>query len=156
MPNSNLDIATSDTAKSALDKIGMDDVQLIFDEIKKVEKEFKSKQFIKIPYGKFDDIDIYLVDGDYIMKKPIYPDFTQGGNGQIYGVKAKEEGKPKFIPEKEIWIDINMDSKEYPFIILHECLEMKLMESGIRYDQDNTCAHPISNEVEQFFRRKYE
>ena len=156
MPNldSNLDIASSETAKPTLDKIDINDIQTIFNEIKSLDKKFKS-EFIKIPYGKFDDISIYLVDGDYIMEN-IYPDFTQGGNGQIYGIKAKVESKPKFIPEKEIWIDINMDSREYPFIILHEYIEMKLMESGLRYAENNKDSHPTANFFEMRMRKKYE
>jgi hypothetical protein len=151
----NLDIASSNIAKSILDKIDIGDVQEIFDEIVSIDKKFKSEQFIKIKYGQIDNISLYLVDGDYIMKH-VYPDFTQGGNGQIYGIKAKEEGKPKFIPEKEIWIDINMDSREYSFIILHEYIEMKLMESGLRYDEDNKSSHEIANFAELSMRRKYE
>lgn len=150
------DIASSETAKSILNKIGLDNIQNIFNKILILDKKFKSEQFIKIPYGKFDDIDVYLVDGDYIMEH-IYPDFTQGGNGQVYGIKAKEEGKPKFIPENEIWIDVNLDSREYPYIILHEYIEMKLMESGIPYDDnEKTDSHPIANSIEMAMRKNYE
>ena len=150
------DIASEDTAKNALDKIDIGEIKTISDKIVGVDKKFKAEKFTKIPYGKIDNIDIYLVDGDYIMEH-VYPDFTQGGNGQIYGVKAKEEDKPKFIPENEIWVDINLDSREYPFIILHEYIEMKLMESGLRYDDDEkTDAHPIASSVEMTFRKNME
>ena len=92
----------------------------------------------------------------YIMEN-VYPDFTQGGNGQIYGIKAKAESKPKFIPEKEIWIDLNMDSREYPYIIMHEYIEMKLMESGLDYDNsERTSSHPIASSIEMALRKKYE
>lgn len=157
MPNldSKLDIASSEIAKSTLEKINIDDIQKIFVKIKSLDKKFKSEIFVKIPYGRFDDISIYLVDGDYVMEN-IYPDFTQGGNGQIYGIKAKAEGKPKFIPENEIWIDINLDSREYPYIILHEYVEMKLMESGLSYDDGEKSGHEIANFCELSMRKKIE
>ena len=139
------DIATLENAKKILEKIDIDDIQTIFNEIVEQDKKFKSEQFIKIKYGQIDNISIYLVDGDYIMEH-VYPDFTQGGNGQIYGVKAKQEGKPKFIPENEIWIDYKQSPRELRMTLAHEYFERNLMKNkGAHYEKAHAlaCKHEL-------------
>jgi hypothetical protein len=85
------------------------------------------------------DVVIKIVDGDAVKTK-YEMDFVEGGNGERYS----------FIPDKEIWIDGNIDSSQHFPIILHEMIERTLMKHmGLSYDE----AHEICNAVEKKVRK---
>lgn len=85
------------------------------------------------------DFTVKLVDGNLVKMKHDM-DFVEGGNHERWD----------FIPDGEIWIDENIDSSQYFFIILHEAIERTLMKHmGLSYDE----AHDISNRVEEKVRK---
>jgi len=89
----------------------------------------------------FGKIKIYMVDGSLVRNK-IYIDFVMGGHDLIY----------PFIPRNEIWIDDNFkdDIPETEAIILHELIERRLMEKGMKYSD----AHALASVVEVKWREK--
>ena len=86
-------------------------------------------------------VKIYAVNGTLIRNK-VYIDFIGGGHGYIYS----------FIPKDEIWIDNDFldNPVETEAIILHEMVERRLMQKGMKY-QD---AHDLANIVEVKWREK--
>lgn len=80
------------------------------------------------------DVEVWLVDGRYIRgwnSKPIYLDFTEGGNYMAY----------PWMP-REIWID-NSNESEWEAVYLHEITELNSMEEKLEegeeadYDEDH-------------------
>src|ERR1700684_128920 len=50
-----------------------------------------------------------------------------------------------WVPQRQIWVERNIDPQELPYIIAHEYLELRLMrDSGLDYDR----AHEICAEME--------
>lgn len=95
----------------------------------------------KIYYGTIlDNIDIYLVDGDYIRDE-LDIDFSLGGHHLVYSC----------IPEDEIWVEILPNKKDILMTAIHEAYELSIMKLGkLDYNQ----AHEYSNLIEQLVRDK--
>lgn len=85
--------------------------------------------------GRVNGVNVRLVDGGAV-KVEYNMDFVEGGNDARY----------EFIPDHEIWVDINVASHEHAFIALHELTERDLMtEKHLPYEQ----AHVVANEAER-------
>ena len=98
-----------------------------------------SDQEIKVPLGEVDGLKLFLVNESYIDKH-IEQEFCEGGNN----------GRWKFVPEDEIWIDI-ADVFDWPYIAFHERLEYYLMTKfGLEYND----AHKIASEEEHKWREE--
>ena len=92
------------------------------------------------------ELSVYWVDGFYI-RNTIAVDFDDGGNPGAY---------PDFIPEGEIWIEINGDTKDTrdeEMILLHEVYEYHQLQSGEATDYEE--AHGMATHVERLARKKY-
>ena len=66
-----------------------------------------------------DNVDIYLIDAEYVRNN-IDIDYTMGGHGYVY---------PNYIPENEVWIDINMNTEDQFATTIHELVERNLMKN---------------------------
>ena len=66
---------------------------------------------------------IAFIDGN-IVRQYIDPEFIFGGHDLVYS----------YIPKNEIWLEIEMNPKEIPFVFQHEFLERELMSKGKNYD----------------------
>lgn len=77
--------------------------------IKKIHQKLLKKYSAK-------NVQVWLVDGE-LVRDLFFIDFTEGGHHYVY----------HFVPESEIWIDNDLSLKEYPFVILHEMHERRLM-----------------------------
>jgi len=97
--------------------------------IKKVKKK-KLKEYSK-------DINIWLVNGE-LVRDILFIEFAGGGHDKVY----------HFIPDKEIWLDDDISSKERKFILVHELHERNLMSRGLNYSK----AHKKATLVEHFCR----
>jgi len=97
--------------------------------LKKIKKELLKK------YSK--DIKVWVIRGD-LVRDLFFIDFTEGGHDKVY----------PFIPEKEIWIDDDINMRERKFILLHEAHERNLMSKGLTYDE----AHKSSSTLEHHCR----
>jgi hypothetical protein len=108
-------------------------------------KSFKDTRKLRI--GKYNNVEIFLVNGD-VIKTDLFPDFVEGGNDAVYG---KDNGSiAKFMPPNEVWLDANMDINSIPYICFHELWERQLMvEENMEYEE----AHDRSNTVEMKLRR---
>ena len=93
----------------------------------------------KIYIGNAGNVKIYAVNGDYV-KEHYDMDFVEGGNDKRY---------PDFIPSNEVWVDINLDKHEWPFVAYHEFVERDIM---IKYGMEYDNAHDIANELEKDIR----
>ena len=93
------------------------------------------KKFIgeACPHG----LKIALVDGTYV-RNHYASDFSQGGNGFRY----------RFVPRKEIWLDVDINQAERAFIAFHECQEVERMRMGYGYSR----AHDQAKLLEDGFR----
>jgi len=80
-----------------------------------------------------EGIDIWLVDGNAVRDTREI-DFIGGGHHFVYG----------FIPENEIWIDIDTGDADIVFYIVHELTERPLMRDGMDY----VSAHEQANVME--------
>jgi hypothetical protein len=92
-------------------------------EIPSLQDSIRLKNIYRIPIGKREGIDIWIVDGSAVRRE-IFPDFGLSGNDLAY----------KFIPPKEIWIDAQISCEETEFSITSELKERELMEKGAGYD----------------------
>jgi hypothetical protein len=92
-------------------------------EIRGIPDSIQIQNIYRVPVGKRDGIDVWIVDG-YMVRKNIYPDFGFSGNDRSY----------HFIPPKEIWIDGQVSCDETEYSIATELKERKLMEGGKSYD----------------------
>jgi len=81
---------------------------------------------------------VWLVDGP-IIRRDYDIDFTEGGTHPRYS----------FIPEMEVWIELEETVKERQFVLLHELHERRLMCRGLGYED----AHQQSSIVEQNCRK---
>ena len=91
-------------------------------EIKNLPDSIQIQNIYRVPMGKREGIDIWIVDG-YMIRKNIYPDFGFSGNDLSY----------HFIPPKEIWIDGQVSCDETEYSIATELKERKLMSEGKSY-----------------------
>lgn len=82
---------------------------------------------------------IYVVNGAFIRNN-WDSDFIQGANGMRY----------RFCPKGELWVDECVPKAEWPYVILHECVETELMRDGMSYDR----AHTIAKRRENAARRR--
>ena len=73
------------------------------------------------------------------VRRAIDPLFIIGGHAKVY----------RYVPKGEIWLDAKMDPKEIPFHLIHEAVELKLMERGIAYD----VAHEYATAADKEIRR---
>jgi hypothetical protein len=92
-------------------------------EIRGIPDSISIQNIYRVPMGKREGIDIWIVDG-YMVRKNIYPDFGFSGNDLSY----------HFIPPKEIWIDGQVSCDETEYSIGCELMERKLMQQGKSYD----------------------
>ena len=92
-------------------------------EIRGIPDSIQIQNIYRVPMGKREGIDIWIVDG-YMVRKNIYPDFGFSGN----------DLSCHFIPPKEIWIDGQVSCDETEYSIATELKERKLIEAGKSYD----------------------
>ncbi len=112
--------------------------------IQKINAKKLNKKLIREVEIRDDKVKIYSVNGTYI-RDGIYQDWTQGGHRHV-------SENYHFIPDKEIYIDSNLNEKDHEATILHEITEYELMKfKGMDYDK----AHDKSNEAEKEFRDEF-
>ncbi len=66
---------------------------------------------------------LVFIDGN-IVRRYLDPEFIFGGHDLVYD----------YIPKNELWLEIEMNPKEIPFVFQHEFLERELMAKGKNYD----------------------
>ena len=108
--------------EDSLPKMQVTDIDNI-KEIRDIPDSVKLQNIYRIPLGKRNGINIWVVDG-YRVRKEIYPDFGFSGNDLVY----------HFIPDKEIWIDGQISAEETEYSIATELMERGLMKNGKSYD----------------------
>lgn len=102
------------------------------------------KEFWKTVTIEGEDVDVYLVDGDFIAAF-VYIDFTLGGHHYV----DKQYGE--MIPTGIIFIDEMLSKYGREAILVHETEEYRLMHyKGWTYEK----AHVAANRVEQDYRKK--
>ena len=107
-------------------------------EIEELPEQIKFSGIYKIPYGKREGVEIWVVDG-YKVRRDIYPDFGFSGNSNAY----------MFIPPNEIWIDASITSQEMEYSIQLELKEMAFMKNGLPYDEAYTIALKTTDSLRQ-------
>ncbi len=80
-----------------------------------------------------DGLDIWLINGR-LVRSAFFIDFVDGGHHIIY----------PWVPENEVWIDDDLYSHEWPYVLLHELHERQLMAKGWTYAR----AHPSASKIE--------
>ena len=110
------------------------------EQIIKFEKEFILNSLQKLFLGELNGINVFSVNGDFV-KFNYSMSFVEGGHYLVYN----------FIPEKEIWIDNDIESKDYAPILLHELNELIRMRD---LNEDYETAHKNSNKIELNYRLK--
>ncbi len=101
-------------------------------------KEVYIKPYKNIVTQNGEKIVVWIVDGDKVRN--LYKtDFVEGGHGYVY----------PWVPKDEIWIDDDVKSAEWPFILHHEYVEYGLMKGGMLYEP----AHAIAAENEYKMRQ---
>lgn len=88
--------------------------------------------------GNITTFKVISVNGDYI-KLNMNINFVEGGNGFVYD----------YIPKNELWVDNDIESKDYAPILLHELYEAILIRD---YNLEYEKAHKMANELEKQFR----
>jgi hypothetical protein len=101
----------------------------------------KRYQGTKTLLRELSDCRIYVVDGT-AMRRDVDDQYIMGSNA-----KANAE----YIPEGEIWIEQMLTPAERFFITLHETVEFRHMEKGMKYDQ----AHELASKKETAARKKW-
>lgn len=152
-----LDIDTSEIDKPYVKKILKEIQENILSNLKLEElrentkdSQLRSKdKVLKSQIGTINDKKVFFVNGNEVKIK-FFMDFVEGGNGMVYGVKH-DENQPKCIPKDEIWVDADLDLSSFPYVLVHEAVEMYLMEKeNLNYDK----AHAKSNGTEKDLREK--
>jgi hypothetical protein len=129
---------SDDTYEGDISKYVTDhDIEYAIRSVHTLEKNYFN-ELLKQKIGEIEGISIFLVDGDVVEKK-VDMDYVEGGHDLVYD----------WIPEKEIWIDSNLDSDTFKYIILHEFIERSIME---KFNLDYETAHKIANTCEKKFR----
>jgi hypothetical protein len=85
-----------------------------------------------------DGYSLVMVDGK-VIRQYIDPEFVFGGHDLVY----------PYVPKGEIWLDVNMDPAEVPYVLLHEKVERDLMAQNKSYDM----AHDFAVSSEKELRR---
>ncbi len=98
---------------------------------KRVPKGLYVENYLTIPDPEFP-IKVKRVEGN-VVRSFYKTDYTEGGHGYVY----------PWVPRNEIWVEIDLDAAEVPFIVSHEYIEVRLMrEKKIEYDKAHEiCAH---------------
>jgi hypothetical protein len=78
-------------------------------------------------------VSVWIVKGR-LVRSVFDIDFTAGGHDHVY----------EFVPEKEVWIDDDIEEKERGFVLLHELHERNRMADGLPYSK----AHEESSRLE--------
>ncbi len=84
-----------------------------------------------------DGVSVWIVNAR-LVRSVFDIDFTEGGHDHVY----------EFVPEKEVWIDNDLEEPERPYVLLHELHERNLMAKGWDYDH----AHANSSHIEYHCR----
>jgi hypothetical protein len=101
-----------------------------------IKSEFFKEELKKYSHPK---LKVFVVDGQYVRNN-YNVDFTEGGHHYRFD----------FIPENEIWLDLDVNVKEIKFVLLHELIERRLMKTkNLEYD----LAHTKASEKELNARR---
>jgi hypothetical protein len=108
--------------EASLKKVSVKDYSGI-KEIPSLPDSIQIQNIYRVPAGKREGLDIWIVDG-YMVRKNIYPDFGFSGNDISY----------HFIPQNEIWIDGQVSCEETEYSILNEINERKFLAKGESYD----------------------
>jgi hypothetical protein len=91
-------------------------------EIRDIPDSLKLENIYRVPLGKWEGMDVWVVDG-YLVRAGIFPDFGFSGNDLEY----------HFIPTGEIWIDGQISAEETRYSIQTELMERGLMAHGFSY-----------------------
>ncbi len=83
-------------------------------------------------------LNVMYVDGA-IIRKHLDFEFVCGGHDLVYD----------YIPTKTIWVDVTMDPRDLPPVLLHEMTERELMAQGMKYES----AHEFATATERLMRR---
>jgi hypothetical protein len=78
-------------------------------EIRDIPDSLKLENIYRVPLGKWEGMDVWVVDG-YLVRAGIFPDFGFSGNDLEY----------HFIPTGEIWIDGQISAEETRYSIQTE------------------------------------
>lgn len=78
-------------------------------------------------------ISVWIVSGR-LVRSVFDIDFTEGGHDYVY----------EFVPEKEVWIDDDVEEPERAYMLVHELHERKRMAAGLTYN----LAHAESSRLE--------
>lgn len=81
---------------------------------------------------------LVFVEGT-VVRHYLDPEFVLGGHDRVYS----------YIPAGEVWLDVRMDPREVPYIILHETVERDLMGQNKNYD----VAHEYATTADKEARR---
>ena len=82
----------------------------------------------------------WLIDG-CLARCWYKTDYAEGGHYVVY----------PWVPTREVWLERDTDSRELPFILAHEYLELRMMrDGGLGYDE----AHEIASRIEFDLRRE--
>lgn len=80
---------------------------------------------------------IWVADGE-VVRDVYFIDYTEGGHDKVY----------TFIPDREVWLDDDLELKERKFVLIHEVHERFLMSRGMKYVQ----AHRSASHIEYYCR----
>lgn len=94
--------------------------------------------------GESDGIKILLVNGN-VVKQKSYMNFVEGGHDLVYGKGSDGD----FIPDKQVWLDANLDINTLMYVVIHELIERHIMDSQ---DTEYEDAHDQANDIEQQLR----
>ena len=128
--------------KNALDQANVVERKLRLEADGKINKCDPKRARLRLYRRMPDGTRVYIVDGDYVRDSSGDVNYTEGGHGYVY----------KYVPKGEIWIDVQLQSREIPLIVEHEYVEQHLMrDKGMPYER----AHVIASK-EEFKMRKRE
>jgi hypothetical protein len=94
------------------------------------------RQFFKEELERYSrpNLKVFVVDGQFV-REHYDIDFTEGGHDLVYD----------FIPKGEVWLDLDVNVRELPYVLLHELTERGIMQrEKLCYDD----AHDRANKVE--------
>ena len=101
--------------------------------------DYYRNQLIAYKIGEIDGIDVVVVNGKYISR-------TQD-DGMNF-VDASNDMSDTYVPDKTIYLDIDISSSDYPGLIVHEYTERFLRDKfGVNYE----AAHKRANDMQYKF-----
>ncbi len=83
------------------------------------------------------NLKVWVADGQ-VVRDVYFIDYTEGGHDKVY----------EFIPDREVWLDDDLELKERKFVLLHEVHERALMSQGMKYYP----AHRSASHIEYYCR----